>query len=716
MSESAKKALVPLIYAVLALSVLLVYWQVRDFGFVDYDDDDYVFENPHVLSGLTWDNVTWAFTTGHASNWHPVTWLSHMLDIQLFGPKPGWMHLVNVLLHLANTLLLFAVLKRMTGSLWPSAFVAAAFALHPMHVESVAWIAERKDVLSTFFLMLTLAAYVGYVKRPSVFRYLTALSLFALGLMTKPMLVTLPFVLLLLDYWPLGRIDTRRTLYRALVEKTPFFVLVAASSVITYFVQHSGGSVIRMDALPLVYRAANAFLSYARYIGKMFWPGDMAVFYPFDAHATELRLIAICALLIVVVSVLAIWFGRKQKRLFVGWFWFVGMLVPVIGLVQVGSQAIADRYTYLPYTGLFIMIAWGLPELLSGWPQRKLVMGVSAAVVLAAMGICSHAQAGYWKDSMTLFSHAIEVTQNNDIAYYNRGVAYAGLGRMQEAIDDFSQAVKIRPDYAEAYNNRGTAYDKLGRGAEAIEDYNLAIQAKPEQAESYYNRGAVYNKLGRPQEAIKDYLLAIKIKPDCIEAYTNLGVIYTRLGRLQDAVDSFNQAIRIKPDYAEAYNNLGVVYGGMDRLPDAVNAYQQATRIKPDYADAFHNLGNVYGRLGRYEDAQYAYKQAILNRPDLAVAYNNLALLLATKPGIKDRRTNEAIRLASWACELTNYKDPAFLGTLAATYASAGRFPEAVDTAEKAIKLADAAGQTQVVDVIRRHLSFYEQGKPFIEQ
>jgi tetratricopeptide (TPR) repeat protein len=688
MSESAKKALVFFIYSVLILSVLLVFLQVRNFNFINYDDNVYVYENPHVLSGLSHDGIIWAFTAGHAANWHPMTWLSHMLDCQLFDTNPGWMHLVNVLLHLANTLLLFTVLKKMTGALWQSAFVAAAFALHPMHVESVAWIAERKDVLSIFFLLLTLAAYVSYIRRQTAIRYIGTLVLFAFGLMAKPMLVTLPLLLLLLDYWPLNRFkpqsskqDGRAILYKLMIEKTPFFVLAAVSSVITLLVQRSGGAIAGIDILPLQSRVANAFLSYARYLGKMFWPENLAVFYPFDAGSIVFLQVTICVLLLLFISILVICFWRTRKYLPVGWFWFVVTLVPVIGFVQVGAQGLADRYTYIPYIGLFIMIAWGLPELLSKWPYRKFVLGISAAVVLTALGICEHRQVSYWNDSITLFSRSIAVTQNNDIAYYNRGVAYDGLGRSAEAIEDFSHAIKIRPDHAEAYNNRGAAYDRFGRGVEAIEDFSQAIKIKPDHAKAHYNRGVAYGKLGRLEEAIEDFREAIKAQPDYVEAYYDRGVTYDRLGRRREAIEDFSQAIKIKPDLAEAHHDLAGDLAGQGKSDEAASQYREALRLKPDWPDCM----------------------------------NNLAFLIATSPRIKGRDTNEAIRLATRACELTNYKDAAFLDTLATAYASAARFGEAVDTAKKALSLTNTANQPQLKDAIGQHLSLYTQGKPCIE-
>jgi tetratricopeptide (TPR) repeat protein len=638
MPESAKKSFVIFTYFVLILSTLLVFWQVHNFAFVNYDDNDYVYENPHVLNGLTRDGIIWAFTTGHTGYWHPLTWLSLMLDCQLSGPNSGRIHLVNLLVHMANTLLLFAVLKKMTGALWQSAFVAAAFALHPMHVESVAWIAERKDVLSTFFLLLTLAAYTGYTKSPTIYRYVASLVLFAFGLMTKPMLVTLPFVLLLLDYWPLERFaapqalktvsvpDRRRLLYRIIIEKIPFFALAAVSSIITFIVQKGSGSVPDINTISLQNRVANAFLSYTRYIGKMFWPQNMAVFYPRDIDRFSFWQIAMYAMLLLGILVFVIRFGRNRKYLPVGWFWFVGTLVPVIGLVQAGSQAFADRYTYISYIGLFIMIAWGLPELLLKWPQRKIALGLSMVIVLTILGICTHRQVSYWNNNLTLFSHAIEVTQNNYLAYNNLSVAYNNLGRHQDAIEAFKQAIRIKPDYADAYINLGVACGALGRHQDAIEAFKQAIRIKPDHTKAHYNLGVAYENLGRYQDEIEAYKQAIRIKPDYAYAHINLGVAYGALGRHQDAIEAFKQAVRIKPDYADAHFNLGVAYKNLGRYQDAIEAYKQAIRIKPDYTDAYINLGVAYGVLGRWQDEIEAYKQAIRIKPNFVLAHYNLGV------------------------------------------------------------------------------------------
>jgi tetratricopeptide (TPR) repeat protein len=673
MLEFAKRNVIVSVYSILILSTLLVFWQVRNFDFTNYDDNLYVSENQHVLNGLTQDSIIWAFTTTpHIGNWLPLTWLSFMLDCQLFGPNPGWMHFLNLLMHIANTLLLFAVLKKMTGSLWPSAFVAAVFALHPMHVESVAWITERKDVLSTLFFMLTLAAYVSYVRGHSRFYYLLTVLLFALSFLAKPMLVTLPFLLLLLDYWPLERFavpqavktaaipDRRRILYRIIIEKIPFFALAAVSSAITFIVQKGSGSVPDINTISLQSRIANAFLSYTRYIGKMFWPQDLAVFYPRDIGRFSSWQIILCVLLLLVIFFLAFWFGRKRKYLPVGWFWFVGTLIPVIGLIQSGDQAYADRYTYISYIGLFIMIAWGLPELLSKWRYRKHTIGISMVIVLTALGICAYRQVSYWKNSFTLFTHALEATQNNYVAhtglglgndlrehgnlalaiehytkaieikpdyadvYGNLGIAYGRLGRYQEAIEASKQAIKLKPDYAEAYCNLGNVYGNLGRYEESIESFKQAIKIKPDLAEAHYNLGNAYLKLDRHQEAIESYKQAIKIKPDLVEAHCNLGTIYLNLGRYQDAVEAYKQAIKIKPDLAEAYYNLGNAYLNLGLLQDTIEAFRQAIRINPNFAEAYNNLGIVFDNLGRLQEAIETFRQAIRIKPDFADAHCNL--------------------------------------------------------------------------------------------
>ncbi len=661
-----KKSFVIFIYLTLALSTLLVFWQVRNFDFINYDDDSYLYENPHVLTGLTSANIIWAFTTPHVGNWLPLTWLSFMLDCQLFGASPGWMHLENVLLHLANTLLLFAVLRRMTVALWPSAFVAAAFAIHPMHVESVAWITERKDVLSTLFLLLTLTAYVGYVRNRSLFRYLLAILLFALGLLAKPMLVTLPFILLLLDYWPLKRFsifDFRllieknpkskiknlkfaQSFWHLIIEKIPFFALAAVSSVITFLVQRGSGAVADINAFSLEARIANAFLAYAAYMGKMCWPQNLAIFYPPDTGGIRLWQVVFCALLLIIISLFVIRFGRNQKYLPVGWFWFVVTLVPVIGLIQSGAQALADRYTYIPYVGLFIMIAWGLPELLSKWPYRKFVLGISMPIVLTALGICAFWQVSYWNNSTTLFSHAIDVTQNNYIAHFNIGRDLRNQGKTALAFEHFKKAFQIAPYYAQAVNGFGSAlYDK---------------------------------------------------------------------DDIAGAIEYFLKALQLKPDYAPAHNNLGLALQKQGRFNEAVAHFTQAVQINPDFLSARNNLANVLVMQGRLDEAVDQFRAILRVNPDWLTPMNNLALLMAAHPEIKNRDVNKAVSLSRRACELTNYKNPAFMATLGAAYASAGRFTEAIDTAQKALRLADITNQPQIKNILQYQLNLYISGKPYI--
>ncbi len=588
MKSLNEKTLVLSIYFALAVSALLVFWQVRNFDFVNYDDNKYVSENPHVLNGLTADNVIWAFTTGFAEFWHPLTWLSLMLDRQFLGPNPAGFHLTNLILHIANILLLFMVLKKMTGALWQSAFVAALFALHPLHVESVAWIAERKDVLSTFFWLLAMLAYSQYIKKPSAVRYLLTLLVFALGLMAKPMLVTLPFVFLLLDYWPLER----KISWRLLVEKIPFIVLSVASSVIAFIVQQSGRVVISFDRFPLKFRIGNVFISYVRYMEKLFLPAGLAAFYPHPLENVSVLYAVISAILLLAVTILVLRFAQNHRYLVTGWFWYLGTLVPVIGFVQVGSQAYADRYTYITLTGLFIIIAWGMSELLAKWIYRKIILGSSMVILLTALGICAHRQTSYWKNSLALFSHAIEVTQNNYMAYNNRGNAYARSGRYPEAIDAYKQAVQIKPNFAEAHYNLGNVYSKLARFTEAINAYQLAIKNRPDFALAHYNLGNACYALSRYPEAVNAFEQAVKINPDYADAHYNLGLAYSNLGRYHEAINAYKQAVRIKPDDTEAHNNLGLAYLAIGDKNSAIAEYNILKSWNPQLADKLLNQIN----------------------------------------------------------------------------------------------------------------------------
>ena len=564
-------------------ATLAVFWPLKNHEFINLDDDEYVTENPHVQAGLTLKGLSWAFTTTQASNWHPLTWLSHMLDCQLYGLKPAGHHLTSLLFHIANTLLLFLVLRRMTGAIWGSSFVAALFALHPLHVESVAWVAERKDVLSTFFWMLTMWTYIRYAERPRLNRYLLVLLSFALGLMSKPMLVTLPLVLLLLDYWPLRRFKSIHP-FRLVLEKAPFFALSAVSSFLTFFAQRSGGTVGSLEAFPLETRMANALVSYVSYIGKMIWPHHLAVLYPYP-DILPIWQVAEAGLLLVGLSALVILAARRRPYLVVGWLWYFGTLVPVIGLVQVGLQAMADRYTYVPLIGLFIMMAMGVPDNLAGWRHRRIVLAISAGLLLSIFMIVTRLQVYHWENAITLFEHTLAVTSNNSVIHNNLGVVLAQQGKTQEAIAHYTEALRIKPDYTDAHNNLGVALARQGKTQEAIAHYTEALRIKPNYAEVHYNLGNALARQGKIQEAITHYTEALKIKPDYVGAHYNLGNALVRQGKTQEAIAHFAEALRIKPDFADAHFALGLAYLMIGNRDSALEEYKILKTINPDLAN-----------------------------------------------------------------------------------------------------------------------------------
>jgi len=542
-SESnQQKNLIPILICLgLAILTVIIFWSLKDCGFINFDDPIYVYENHYVQSGLNWNSIIQAFSSELAKrsgHWHPITWLSWMLDYQIFGLNATAYHLTNLIFHVMNTILLFLVLRQMTKKLWPSAFVAALFAIHPLHVESVAWISERKDVLSTFFWMLAMGAYSYYVEHPGFRRYFLVLLFFVLGLMSKPMLITLPFVLLLLDYWPLQRFGENKPadpeykwslVYTLLWEKVPLFALIILSSIVTYVAAQIGGGFVSIESIPLNVRIGNAFVSYVAYIGKMIWPNNLAVLYP---HPGEFILWQFFGsiLLLIAITVAVIWMVKKAPYLATGWLWYIGTLVPVIGIVQAGPQAMADRYTYIPLIGLFIMVAWGVPDLLRKWNHRKEILLASSVLIILCLSIITWTQVGYWQNSITLFDHTLKITDYNWQIHYDRGITYYSLGNYKQAIEDYSRAIEIRPNYAEAYTNRGVAYYSLGNYKQAIEDYSRAIEIRPNYAEAYINRGNAYSRLGNYKKAIEDYGRAIEIKPNYAEAYINRGVTYINKG------------------------------------------------------------------------------------------------------------------------------------------------------------------------------------------
>ena len=599
MKKRPKDSQLPIVVILLFLVTFAAYLQIWRADFVNFDDEPYVTANPHVQSGLTLKEIPWAFNIGYQSNWHPLTWISHMADRQIFGPGPVGPHAVNLLLHMASTLLLLLVLRRMTGSLGESAFVAALFAVHPMHVESVAWVAERKDVLSTLFWLLTMWAYVRYSEVRNLKRYAVMLVSFACGLMSKPTLVTLPFVLLLLDYWPLGRwADASRHERWLLVrQKLPLFAMAAASSVVTYLAQHRGGAIRTTTEVPLFSRIANVPMAYASYIVKMLWPANLAAFYPHPVSVSLWQVLVALAFL-AAVTVLVLRSARSRPYLAVGWLWYLAVLVPMIGLIQVGRQAMADRYTYVPFIGLFIMIAWGVTEGVRAWRHRRGTVGhahtsfltaVSLAVVVA-LAACTWQQTGYWRDGVRLWKHTVSVTTGNSLAHYNLGTAYARLGRYAEAIDACKEATHLDPAYADAYNNMGSAYVRLGRYAEAVEALKQAIRINPHDADAYFNLGADYVQLGEYAEAAEAYRQAIRLNPTDVDACYNLGNACGEMGRCSEAVESFKQAIRMKPDFALAHLHLGITHAGMGNKALAVDEYRTLKTLDPEKAKSLFDI------------------------------------------------------------------------------------------------------------------------------
>jgi tetratricopeptide (TPR) repeat protein len=781
-----------LVGLLLVAVTMAAYWPVLDNDFISLDDHEYVTENPHVISGLSWSNADWAFRSGYASNWHPLTWLSHQLDVQLFGLKPRWHHFTSLLLHLANSLLLFSLLRRMTGAPWRSAFVAALFALHPLHVESVAWVAERKDVLSTFFFMLTLIAYAKYtevqsskfkvqsqkaqlgtpeslqpsitnhptssvqhptssIRYPASVFYLLALLLFALGLMSKPMLVTLPFVLLLLDYWPLQRFGSSTinhqlsTIRRLLLEKLPFFTLSAGSSVITFLAQSRSHAV--SVTMPFEARLANSITSYLRYLQKALWPANLSLHYP---HPTVLSpemdpwgwQTLIAALVVLVLSGWAVWRLKREPWFAVGWFWYLGTLVPVIGVVQVGGQAMADRYTYIPLIGIFIVVAWSLEEFVSharlarskrdtataahlaggarpsssaatpdmlsaqnssgpclpgriaapddgrtpGLVSRSasfalLLSGAGGLAVLAACAVVTRNQVGFWHSTFSLFEHALAATGQNPMAHYCLGQVYAQQGRHELAENHYRIAAHEAPTALEPHVGLGTLFYQQGKLEDALEQFQAAL------------------RLGSFNGLTHNYL----------------GLTYQRLGRKNEALEEFAKAVTLAPEFSAGHSNLGATLAGEGRFEEAAAQYHVALACDPGSASAHFGLGSVLTSQGKRDEAVPEYKAALRFNPTNAAALNDLAWIRASAPDAGLRNGAEAVRLAELACKLTEFREPQRIGTLAAAYAEAGRFEDAVKTGEKAKALALASGQSALAARNEDLLTLYRAGKPYHE-
>jgi tetratricopeptide (TPR) repeat protein len=664
----------------LAGIVLFVFWPTLGAGFLNYDDNDYVYENPKITAGLTFAGIGWAFTHFHASNWHPLTTISHMLDCQVYGLQPWGHHLTNVLLHATAAILLFRALLRLTSgagtqqstlnsqlrtividrrySFWANGFVAALFAIHPLRVESVAWIAERKDVLSGVFFMLTLLAYANYARSEhrSIGKYLLLLFAFALGLMCKPTLVTVPFVLLLLDYWPLRRWQEAGSWERGakseapsgkskgrtpsasqhfsvsafwtlVVEKVPLFALSAASCVVTIIAQREAFTA--MQQLPFHARFANAVVSYALYLWQLIWPAHLAVLYPYPVHGIPAWAVVLALILLWVVSIFLFLQRERRPFLIIGWLWFLGMLVPMIGLVQVGAQPRADRYVYLPSIGLYILAVWGMTQLSAGLNRRRTFLTVLGALIICSLAIRSFFQTSYWRESETLWQHTVDITSANHVAENGLGNAFFEEGKLSDAIAHYRAALAIKPDYFLIHSNLGNALLRANQLDEAIVQLQDAIRINPNYAQAYNNLGGAFMEKGQAVEAISNYEKALQIKPDYAGAFNNLGVVYLQQGKVQEAITQYRKAASINPDSVDIQTNLGNALSRARDWPEAIVAYRAALKSRPDYAKAHNNLGVALEAVGKSDDAVTEYNKALDSDPNYPEAHCNLGRQLA---------------------------------------------------------------------------------------
>jgi Tfp pilus assembly protein PilF len=590
----------------------LVFGQTLRHDFVNYDDPGYVYENTRITSGLSISGIAWAFTHIHSMNWHPLTTISHMLDCRLYGLKAGDHHLTNVLLHIAAAMLLFLALLQMTGAVWRSAFVAAVFAIHPLHVESVAWIAERKDVLSGVFFMLTLLIYVHYTRAPSLGRYLAMVLVFVLGLMSKPMLVTLPFLLLVLDYWPLGRIGdpisgTGSRLSMRVLEKIPLIALSAVSSVVTFLAQK--GAVGWTEQLPVATRISNAIVSYIAYGWQMLWPARLAVFYPHPEHRLPLWVIISSLLLLLSITAIAIALRRQRPYLMTGWLWYLGMLVPVIGLVQVGWQGRADRYTYLSQIGLYIAITWAVIDLTALWRHQRTILRIVAILIIGVLSLRAWVQTSYWRDSETLFRHALAVTVNNDVAENNLGIVFLRQGKVDEAISLLQAAVHLRPDNSPAQENLAKALLQKGQVADALIHYRKLLDLQPDNIEVHNIVGTVLTQQGRVGEGVQEWQKVLAIQPDNGNAMSNLAWIFATspdesLRNGPKAVELAEQAVRLSGGRIPIlFRTLAAAYAESGRYSEAIQTAQQGSEL----ANSQGNSGlatELQGNIAIYQAQQ----------------------------------------------------------------------------------------------------------------
>ena len=727
-----------LIGAFLVLITIGLYWPATHFDFTNYDDAQYVTQNRQVLRGFNWQGVQWAFAKAHAANYHPLTWLSHMLDVQLFGLRAGPHHLINICFHAANTLLLFLVLRKLTGALWRSAFVAALFAIHPLHVESVAWIAERKDMLSTFFGLLALGAYALYAQQKNSFRiahdvsgacsnarahfivcYCLCLVLFLFSLLCKPMLVTFPFLLLLIDYWPLGRIswsshrhEDSSGIYSVLIEKLPFLALTVASSIITFQAQTQAGAASSFENLPLTSRVVNAVMAWFGYVTKMFWPDPLAVFYPYRQDWPAVHVI-IAWIAVFTITAAAAWYIRRKPYFTVGWFWYLGTLVPVIGIIQVGAQAMADRYTYVPLIGLFIAIAWAANELLNRGPSGRIVLAAIAALVLVSCAFTTTRQLTFWENTGRLCRHALRVTTDNYPAHAALGAYLLEHNKIEEAKGELVEALRLNPQHASAHYLLGAQFSREGKFAEARAHLEQAIKLHPTFVEGYIELAQLFITHGQAKPALDCALKSLSLEPNSPDAHFSAASALLLENKLKEALPHYQAALKEKPDFAEAQLDWGKALLHLGHVPEAEPHLRAAASLQPDNLEVHRFLAEAYARQNRPREQASEYERMLQLAPDWAEVLNNLAWLFATESNADLRNGMRAVTLAEHACALTQRTNYFFLSTLAAAYAEAGDFVKATKAQEAVCASADAQGQTDSAEAFHRRLELYIAQKPY---
>lgn len=695
--------------ALLVLLVLGVFGRTIGYGFVNYDDSFYVYENATVTQGLTLEGIARMFTAPQHHDWVPLTALSHALDWQLYGSWAGGHHLSNVLLHALSSILLLRVLGRMTGCFWRSCMVAALFAIHPLHVESVAWISERKDVLSGLFFMLVLAAYERYSRQGTPLRYAWVLLFLILGLMSKAMLITLPFLLLILDVWPLRRLE-QHSLKRLVLEKLP---LLLPCVIVTWIgMQINGPAAVLSERFSLALRVQNALVSSVDYLRQMFWPVDLAVLYPYPTQGIGAAIVVSCAALLIGLTIAACFYRRKQPWLLAGWCWYLGMLVPVSGLIPPGEFAKADRYTYLPQIGLYIALVWMLAQTLSSHQAGRKALATLAALSLSGSAMLAWHQCAHWQNSELLWKHAITCTGPNANAHYNLGLALKVDGRKDEAIQHYREALQIQPYHTGARYSLGNLLLEKGLMAEASEHLDQVLQVEPDHARAHADLGVAQAAQGQVVPAMQHFQTALNLDPGLADAHSNLGNALLQQGRLEEAVTHYRAALKINPHHADAHYNLGTVLPQQSKTDEAIEHYQKAIESSPGMVQARNNLAIALTQKGRVEEAASHYEAALKIRPDSMDTCNNLAWLLAASPNEKIRNGPRALELALKAATLTQNNHPLVLHTLAAAYAANARFAEAQETARRAIDLATSQGNQALVTLFQSELATYQSGQP----